>query len=104
MHTESFIIHIKTEDFYENIEDDIEKRSDASNYEDDRPSPTGKNINVSRLIKYEIGGKIMTESAGLRPKIYSYLMDNGNNDQKLREHKNVQLCKYLSLNIIKIDY
>ena len=46
----------------------------------------------------------MTESAGLRPKIYSHLMDNGNNDQKLREHKNVQLCKYLSLNIIKIDY
>ena len=104
MDTESFIIHIKTEDFYENIEDDVEKRSDASNYEDDRPSPTGKNIKVSRLIKYEIGQKIMTESAGLRPKIYSYLMDNGNNDKKLREHRNVPSSKDLSLNIIKIDY
>ena len=33
MDTESFIINIKTEDFYEDIANDIEKRSDTSNYE-----------------------------------------------------------------------
>ena len=28
----SFIVHIKTEDFYEDIADDFEQRSDTSNY------------------------------------------------------------------------
>ena len=33
MDTDSFIINIETEDFYEDIADDFEKRFDASNYE-----------------------------------------------------------------------
>ena len=33
MDTDSSIIHIKTEDVYENIADDVEKRFDTSNYE-----------------------------------------------------------------------
>ena len=33
MDTDSFIIHIKTKDFYKDIADDVEKRFDASNYE-----------------------------------------------------------------------
>ena len=41
MYTGSFIIYIKTENVYEDIEDDLQKRSDASNYEVDRPLPTG---------------------------------------------------------------
>ena len=41
--TDSFIIHIKTEDFYKDIADDVEKRFDTSNYEVDWPLPTGKN-------------------------------------------------------------
>ena len=40
--TGSFIIYIKTEDFYEYIADDVEKRFDTSNYEVDRPLPKGK--------------------------------------------------------------
>ena len=43
METDSFIIHIKKEDVYEGIAADIEKRFDTSNYEVDRPLPTGKN-------------------------------------------------------------
>ena len=30
--TDSFIMHIKTKDFYDDIADDVEKRFDASNY------------------------------------------------------------------------
>ena len=41
MDTGSFIIYIKTENVYKDIEDDLQKRSDASNYEVDRPLPTG---------------------------------------------------------------
>ena len=33
MDTDSFIINIKTEDFYEEIANDVEKRFDTSNYE-----------------------------------------------------------------------
>ena len=33
MDTDSFIIHIQTEDLYEDIADDVEKRFDTSNYE-----------------------------------------------------------------------
>ena len=31
MDTDSFIMHIKTEDFYKDIADDVEKRFDTSN-------------------------------------------------------------------------
>ena len=41
MDTDSFIIHIQTEDVYEDFADDIEKRFDT--YEIDRPLPKGKN-------------------------------------------------------------
>ena len=37
--TESLVIHIKTEDFYENIANDVEKRFDASIYDDNRLLP-----------------------------------------------------------------
>ena len=43
MDTDNVIIHIKTEDFYKDIADDVEKRFDKSNYEVNRPLPTGKN-------------------------------------------------------------
>ena len=37
MDTDSFIMNIKTEDFYKDITNDVEKRFDTSNYEVDRP-------------------------------------------------------------------
>ena len=40
--TDDFIIHIKTEYFYKDIADDVEKRFDTSNYEVNRPLPIGK--------------------------------------------------------------
>ena len=70
MDTDSFIINIKTEDFYEEIANDVEKRFDTSNYEVNRPLPTGKNKQVIGLMKDELGGKIMTEFAALRPKTF----------------------------------
>ena len=42
MDTDSFVMNIKTEDFYKDIANDVEKRFDTSNYEVDRPLPTGK--------------------------------------------------------------
>ena len=43
MDTDSFVMHIKTNDFYKDISDDVDNRFDTSNYEVKRPLPTGKN-------------------------------------------------------------
>ena len=71
MDTDSFIMHIKTEDFYEDIADDVEKRFDTSNCEVDGPLSKRKNKKVIGLTKDELGGKIMTKFVALRPKTYS---------------------------------
>ena len=89
MDTDSFIMLIKTEDFYRDIADDVEKRFHTSNYDVNRLLPSGKSKKVTRLMKNELGGKIMTEFVALRPKTYYYLMDNGKNDKKAKETKNV---------------
>ena len=77
MDTDSFIINIKTKNFYGDIANDVEERFDTSNYDVSRPLLTGNNKKVIGLMKDELGGKIMTEFAALRPKTYSYLMDDG---------------------------
>ena len=43
MDTDSFVIHIKTNDFYNDISDDVDNRFDTSNYEEKRPLSIGKN-------------------------------------------------------------
>ena len=43
MDTNIFIIHIRTEDYYEDIEDDIAKRFDKLDYEINRPLSARKN-------------------------------------------------------------
>ena len=61
MDTDSFIMHIKTEDFYKDIANDVEKRFDTSNYKVNRPLTTGKDKKVIGLMKDKLGGKIMIE-------------------------------------------
>ena len=75
MDTDSFVIHIKTEDFYEDIANDVEKWFDSSNYDecnsvenDKRPLPIGKNKKIIGLFKDELGGEIMKEFLWLRTK------------------------------------
>ena len=81
VHADSFVIYIKTEDVYEGIADDLEEIFDTSYYEFNRLFPTRKNKQVTGLMKDELGGKFMTKLAVLRPKIYSYLLDDGSNEQ-----------------------
>ena len=66
MDTDSFVMHIKTNDFYKDIASDVENRFDTSNYEVNRPLPTGKNKKIIGLMKEELGGKIITEFITLR--------------------------------------
>ena len=50
-------------------------------------------------MKDERGGKIMTECVDLRPKSYSYLIDDGNKDKKAKGTK-----KYVIKRILKLNY
>ena len=98
MDTDSFIMHIKTEDFYKDIANDVEKRFDTSNYEVNRPLPTGKNKKVIGLRKDELGGMIMTEFVASRPKTCSYLIDDCKRDKKAKATKKCVLKRRLKLN------
>ena len=88
--TDSFIIYIKTEDFFEDISNDVERWFDTFNYNknDKRTLPVGKNKKVPSLFKDELGGKIMVVVA-LRPKTYAYLMDDGSDLKKAKGTKSV---------------
>ena len=89
MDTDSFIIQIRTEDFYEDIANGVQKWFDTSNSEDDKRSlPTGKN-KKNFFFKDELGGTIMKEFVGLKAKTYAYLMDDVEKRKKLKEQKNV---------------
>ena len=87
MDTDSFIVHVKTDDIYKDIAEDVEKRFGTSNYEIDKPLPKGKNEKVIGLMKNELGGQIMKEFAGLREKTYSYLKENSNENKKANGKK-----------------
>ena len=89
MDTDSFAIHIKTEDVYEDIANDVEKWFDISNYDenDDRPLPIGKYKKEISFFKDELGGKIMKEFSGLRAKTYAYLMDDDGEKKKAKGTK-----------------
>ena len=76
MDTDSFVVNIKTKDFYKDISQDVNKRFDTSNYTFDRPLPTGINTKVIGLMKDELGGDIITEFVALRPKAYSYITND----------------------------
>ena len=101
MDTDSFVMHTKTNDFYKDIASDVENRFDTSNYEVNRPLPTGKNKKVIGLMKDELGGKIITEFVTLRPKTYSFLTDDGKEDKKAKGTKKCIIKKMIKFNDYK---
>ena len=101
MDTDSFIMNIKTNDFYEDIANDVENRFDTSNYEVNRPLPMGKNKKIISLMKDELGGKIIMEFVTLRPKTYLYLTDDGKEDKKAKGTKKCIIKKMIKFNDYK---
>ena len=53
-----FLKHIKRNDIYKDIAEDVESKFVTSNYELDRPLPIGKSKKVIGLIKDELEVKI----------------------------------------------
>ena len=77
MDTDSLVMYIKTEDFYKDISDDVDRWFATFNFNrnDKRSLETGKNKKVLGKFKDELGGKIMTEFCALRAKACSLLID-----------------------------
>ena len=63
---------------YSDISRDAETRFDISSYELDRSLRQRKKKKVIRLMKNELGAKMMMELVGLRPKTYIYLSSSLN--------------------------
>ena len=84
--TNSLMYEIETEDFYKDISGDVKDRFDTSDYPENHPSgiPTGINKKVLGMMKDEAGGKIIKEFVGLRAKLYSFVMDDGEETKKCK--------------------
>ena len=95
MDTDSFVVNIKTKDFYKDNSQDVNKRFDTSNYTFDRPLPTGINKKVIGLMKDELGGDIIMEFVALRPKAYSYITNNFIEMKKVKGTKKCVVNKKL---------
>ena len=102
MDTDSFIIHIKTDDVHGDIANDIEEIFDKSNYEVNKPLPTGNNKKVIGLMKDELGGKITVEFVALIPKTYSSLIDDDINSKRAKEVKKCVTAKLIK-HILYVD-
>ena len=89
MDTDSFVIYIKTKDFYKDIAGDVERWFDTSNYDekDERPLPTGKNKKLICLFKDKLGGEIIIEFCALRAKGYAYRLDDDTEKKKAKGTK-----------------
>ena len=81
--TDTLAYEIKTNDFYKDINPDIEKRFDTSDYPTNHPSgiKTGLNSKVLGMFK---DGKQLVEFVDLRAKLYSYKMLDGSEDTKFK--------------------
>ena len=91
--TDSLMYQIRTNDFYKDIKKDVESKFDTSDYPASHPSgiPTGLNKKVIGMFKDEVAGKQITHFIGLRPKLYSF---------KIEEGKNVKKCKGIKKSVV----
>ena len=92
--TDSLLYQIHTDDFYKDISYDIETKFDTSDYPPNHPSGilTGVNKKVIGMFKDEVAGRQITHFVGLRPKLYSFKVEDGSLTKK---------CKGIKKNVVK---
>ena len=92
--TDSLMYQIYTDDFYKDISPDILSKFDTSDYDPNHPSgiPTGVNKKVIGMFKDEVAGKQITRFVGLRPKLYTF---------EIEEDKEVRKCKGIKKYVVK---
>ena len=92
--TDSLMYEITTDDFYKDISKDVKTKFDTSDYPPDHESGilTGVNKKVIGKFKDEVAGKQITHFVGLRPKLYSFKVEDSNTTKK---------CKGIKKNVVK---
>ena len=97
--TDSLMYELKTNDFYKDIKEDIRDKFDTSDYPQEHKSGilTGVNKKVIGFFKDEVSGKQITHFVGLRPKLYSFKVEESNTNKK---------CKGIKKSVVKkgIDF
>ena len=94
--TDSLMYEIQTEDFYKDIKDDVEERFDTSAYPKEGHKsgiPVGKNKKEIGMFKDEVAGNQITHFIGLRPKLYSYIVEDGKTEKKCKGIKKSVVSK-----------
>ena len=96
--TDSLMYLIQTEDFYQDINKDIKKKFDTSDYLENHTSgiKTGVNKKVIGKFKDEAAGKQITHFVGLRPKLYTYKIEEEGETRKGKGVKKNVIKKSLS--------
>ena len=93
--TDSLLYLIHTDDFYKDISLDIETKFDTSDYPPDHKSGilTGVNKKVIGMFKDEVAGRQITHFVGLRPKLYSFKVED---DKIIRSENHVIYSKEIN--------
>ena len=96
--TDSLMYLIYTDDFYKDISKDIKKKFDTSDYPPSHESGilTGVNKKVIGMFKDEVAGRQITHFVGLRPKLYSFKVEDPNKGECLTKK-----CKGIKKNVVK---
>ena len=96
--TDSLMYLIQTDDFYSDIKKDVKKKFDTSDYPENHPSgiKTGVNKKVIGKFKDEAAGKQITHFAGLRPKLYTFKVEEKGETRKAKGVKKNVIKKSLS--------
>ena len=91
--TDSLMYLIETDDVYHDFAADVKKKFDTSDYPENHPSgiETGVNKKVIGKFEDEAAGRQITNFVGLRPKLYSFKI----------EDSDVNKAKGIKKNIIK---
>ena len=93
--TDSFNLYILTEDFYEDIINDVNEKFDTSSYSKNTNRPITVNVNkkVLGMMKDELGDNEMIESVNVCGKLYSYTKQDPNgNIIECKKAKGTKKC------------
>ena len=84
--TDSLMYLIQTEDFYQDINKDMKRKFDTSDYPEKHPSGIKSGINKKVIGKFKdkVGGKQTTHFVGLRPKLYSFKVEDNSETRKAK--------------------
>ena len=91
--TDSLIVKVDTEDIYADMSLNADLY-DTSNYSPGHPLFSNTNKKIIGKFKDELGGKVLTEFIGIRPKMYSYVGEESG--KRAKGVKKSVLCKTIT--------